>query len=256
MPFSQRLKLDKVVLIVREKWVANQGLRLQVLDSNEHISERIPVLFIPGAMGSAESYLTEMAALVERRCVALSVRGHGKSDAPESGYSFENLVSDIETVVQALGLKSFCLYGFSLGAALGLGYAVKHPDNLAGLIIGDYPARYPQFSSSWASRVLSTTPPSKHHVVKALQKESREVQLWDRLGTIKCPTIIIRGGGPEALLKPEETDMYLQYLPHAEVVVFQESGHELWRPDYEKYIGVIREFLSRLEGGRGGEHLI
>jgi pimeloyl-ACP methyl ester carboxylesterase len=93
-------------------------------------------------------------------------------------------------------------------------------------------------------------------VVKALQKESREVQLWDRLGTIKCPTLIMRGGGPEALLKPEETDMYLQYLPHAEVVVFQESGHELWRPDYEKYIGVIHEFLSRLEGGRGGEHLI
>lgn len=79
------MKLDKVVLIVREKWVANQGVRLQVLDSNEHISGRVPVLFIPGAMGSAESFLTEMAALVECRCVALSVRGHGKSDAPESG---------------------------------------------------------------------------------------------------------------------------------------------------------------------------
>jgi len=235
-------------LMVREDWVVNKGVRLHYLDYNPEACGLVPIVFVPGALASGEVYGAEIAALAPRRCIAVTLRGRGQSDAPETGYSFEDHVSDIEAIISELGLNRFCLMAYSMGVPFAIAYASHHPQTLAGLIIADYPAGYPALGPEWADQTLSVVPPrARPHVIRGLQRESAEVLLWDRLNRIECPVLILRGGRSDSLLTAEEAEMYRQRLRNVEVVVFEESGHELWKPDYNRFIGTIRGFLQQLD---------
>ena len=68
-------------------------------------------------------------------------RGNGLSDWKVADLSFDAFVSDLECVVEALGLERFPLIGISQGASVSIEYAARHPEKVSGLIlIGGYPA--------------------------------------------------------------------------------------------------------------------
>ncbi len=232
-----------------EGWVNNLGVRLHYIDSNpEAVPALSPLVYIHGAYGTAEGFLPEMQALSPRRCVAVSLRGRGKSDAPEAGYSFAHHISDIEALVDHLGLARFCLMGWSVGVAYSIGYASHHPETLSGLILLDYPARHPAFKPEWADRGLSDHSYDwKPHAVRAIQQESTEVPLWEDLHKIPCPVLVIGGGQPEGLLKPEHVEMYRTHLPNGEIVIFDDSGHNVSKPDHDRFIRVLTTFLERID---------
>ncbi|MEZ5471702.1 MAG: alpha/beta fold hydrolase [Marinicella sp.] len=62
-------------------------------------------------------------------------RGCGLSDQNVDDLSFDSWVSDLETVVDAIGLKRFPLLGISQGGAVAIAYAVKHPERVSHLIL-------------------------------------------------------------------------------------------------------------------------
>lgn len=49
------------------------------------------------------------------------------------------------------------------------------------------------------------------------------------------------------MLEPEDAERYLKLLPNARLVVFEDAGHELWRPNYERFMRVIEGFLLELD---------
>ena len=62
-------------------------------------------------------------------------RGNGLSDWEVDDLSFDAFVSDLECVVDAVGLDRFPLLGISQGCAVCVEYAVRHPDRVSGLIL-------------------------------------------------------------------------------------------------------------------------
>lgn len=63
------------------------------------------------------SYSELMRRLLPKTSIAISLRGRGvASDAPVIGYTLADHMSDIEAVVQDLGIGAFILFGFSRGA--------------------------------------------------------------------------------------------------------------------------------------------
>jgi len=69
--------------------------------------------------------------------IAYDARGHGESDpAPAGqGYGYPELIADLETLVaEEVGEGRFVLAGHSMGAHTAVGYALRHPDRLAGLV--------------------------------------------------------------------------------------------------------------------------
>jgi pimeloyl-ACP methyl ester carboxylesterase/DNA-binding CsgD family transcriptional regulator len=62
-------------------------------------------------------------------------RGSGLSDWDVADYSIDAWVQDMESVVEALGLKQFPLLGISQGASVCVAYAVKHPEQVTHLIL-------------------------------------------------------------------------------------------------------------------------
>ena len=62
-------------------------------------------------------------------------RGCGLSDWTAEGQSFANWVSDLESVVQAIGIDRFALLGVSQGGAVAVEYALRHPERLSHLVL-------------------------------------------------------------------------------------------------------------------------
>ncbi|HET7120325.1 MAG TPA: alpha/beta fold hydrolase [Solirubrobacterales bacterium] len=70
--------------------------------------------------------------------VTYDARGHGESDpAPaEEGYGYLRLVDDLERVVEdQVGEGRFILGGHSMGSHTAVGYALRNPERLAGLVV-------------------------------------------------------------------------------------------------------------------------
>lgn len=70
-----------------------------------------------------------------RRLVRYDERGCGLSDWDVDGFTFDDWVSDLETVVDAAGLDTFPLLGVSQGGAVAIAYAVRHPERVSKLIL-------------------------------------------------------------------------------------------------------------------------
>ena len=78
-------------------------------------------------------WLTELS---RGRCLLrYDERGCGLSDWNPPELSFEGWMNDLETVIDATGLKRFPLLGCSQGASLAITYAVRYPDRVSHLIL-------------------------------------------------------------------------------------------------------------------------
>ncbi len=130
----------------------------------------------------------------------MSLRGRGKSDVPSSGYAFENHVADVAAVLDYTRLARFCLMGYSLGVPCAIGHTLQHPSGLIGLVLAGYPARYPALPADYAGVLVANPTRAKPDVARYLQRDSREVTLWDDLPRIDVPTLVVRDAREGALL--------------------------------------------------------
>ena len=71
----------------------------------------------------------------EYQAVAIDARGHGKSEAPLTGYSRDHRETDLLAVVDELSLEKFHLIGLSMGGATAVGFAIDHPQRLESLVL-------------------------------------------------------------------------------------------------------------------------
>ncbi|MGB0653138.1 MAG: alpha/beta fold hydrolase [Thermoplasmatota archaeon] len=71
------------------------------------------------------------------RVIALDHMGFGRSDHPNepSYYSLEQHIANLEEFVEKKGLKRVVPVMQDWGGPIGLGYATRHPDNIAGLVL-------------------------------------------------------------------------------------------------------------------------
>ncbi len=72
------------------------------------------------------------------RVIRYDQRGHGLTGpAPDGAYSRDAFVDDLDLVADALDLDRFVLAGNSMGGSIAMGYAIAHPERLAGLVLVD-----------------------------------------------------------------------------------------------------------------------
>jgi len=69
------------------------------------------------------------------RVVAVSMRGHGDSDRPESGYRFPDFATDIRDLLDALDIESAVIAGHSLGASVAMRFGIDYPERALGLVL-------------------------------------------------------------------------------------------------------------------------
>ncbi|UDY24403.1 alpha/beta fold hydrolase [Nocardioides sp. Kera G14] len=103
-----------------------------------------PAMLLHGLMGSGAGW-TPVARLLDAELdvVMPDARGHGRSNAPASGYRYLDLAADVAALVQELGLSHLVLIGHSMGAMTAALTATQIGRLLRGLVLID-----PTFLSS------------------------------------------------------------------------------------------------------------
>jgi len=69
----------------------------------------------------------------EHTLIRYDARGNGMSDWDVVTLSLDAWVTDLETVVDAVGVERFPLLGISQGCAVAVAYAVRRPERVSHL---------------------------------------------------------------------------------------------------------------------------
>jgi 3-oxoadipate enol-lactonase len=211
-------------------------------------------------------------------------RGHGASAVPPGPYAMDELVDDAARLIREWGRGPVVWVGLSMGGMVGQGLAIRHPSLLRGLVIANSSARYPDAAKAmWAERIakveqgglaaiadmvieryFSAAFRTEHADVVAGYRRRllltdpagyaancpaiRDVDWLDRLGEIRCPTLVIAGaqdvGAPVAM-----SEAMKERIPNAELVVIDAASHLSVVEQPAAFEAALDRFLARLDGG-------
>ena len=95
------------------------------------------ILFVHGTPSGSFDYRNVIKELLENyRCVAIDHIGFGLSDKPEHyNYSTQNHSKTLEEFVLEKNLENITLVVHDFGGAIGLNFAIQHPEKVKNLVI-------------------------------------------------------------------------------------------------------------------------
>jgi len=100
--------------------------------------------------------------------IAIDQRGHGRSDAPETGYDLETAVADLLALIGALELQRPVLAGQSWGGNVVLELGWRRPEAVRGIACVDGGViELSQAYPSWEECLAALTPPALGHLTLA-----------------------------------------------------------------------------------------
>ncbi|WP_019155204.1 alpha/beta fold hydrolase [Robertmurraya massiliosenegalensis] len=88
-------------------------------------------------------YQKKVIAEISPKVVLVDSRGHGKSRV-DSGIDREKWIEDIKYLCDTLTLKKVILCGISMGGVQAIGFSIKYPEYVEGLILADTFAKIPE----------------------------------------------------------------------------------------------------------------
>lgn len=133
-------------------FVSVNGINLHYLDwggSSEVL------LFLAGLGCNAHTFDDIAPRFADKfHVMALTRRGHGESDHPETGYDIDTLTEDIRQFLDALGIEQVILAGHSMASVELSHFSALYPERVLKLIFLD--AAYDRTSASYKNMVENT----------------------------------------------------------------------------------------------------
>lgn len=173
--------------------------------------------------------------IAHARIVCVNPRGLGESSrlTPARSGALEQMVDDVEAARVALGLGPWVFWGMSGGGWLGLIYARRHPDALAGLILESIDASF-RVRLADPACVLSPQHPAWRQTLVAAGLLAERVS-GERAATdpqadyewIEVPavgTVLRERGGAAVLVSPIELSPEMQRILPALLAVDERAS--------------------------------
>lgn len=103
-----------------------QNIKIYVEDLNP--SSHDTIVFLHGWPLNHKLFEYQLNVLPDMgfRCIAIDMRGFGKSDKPWTGYEYDRLADDLCKIIQTLQLKQVTLVGHSMAGAIALRYMARY----------------------------------------------------------------------------------------------------------------------------------
>jgi pimeloyl-ACP methyl ester carboxylesterase len=240
--------------MVNSRFTDNGDARIHYLDSGGD-DRGAPIVFVPGMTCVADDY-REVMPLFGRRTLVVDLRGHGDSGAPVNGYDLTTLSGDVGAVVDGVTDGPIHMVTFSRGTTYAVAWALAHADRVLSLAIGDYIPEERVLPPGVAHRLLTGrwrgSPVHERLDTDAANKTfqaARARSFWDELSLLKIPLLVVRCGD-RVLVTDEEWARYKRLFPHARLVEFHDSPHDIFRPDRGRYPRLVKEHVDRADGDR------
>lgn len=249
-------------------------------------SQKPPLLLCHGIMDSGACW-PRVAAVLSKDygLIMLDARGHGLSDAPASGYTWQALADDVAGVIAALGLGKPGILGHSMGARTAAVVAARYPDRVGFLVLEDPPWRDPSTVSDhqatvndYRQRILDRKTMTMEQMIEYTMKRDPGLARWDRselapwsaaknrvslnvvellngdpppyqeiAASIVCPTLLIAADPARGGIVTSEVARQAAAInPRIQVATIPDTGHNIRRESFEPYIAAVTSFLHSL----------
>ena len=229
--------------------------------------------------GMWDDYAARLAA-DGRQVLRYDHRGHGGSATPPGPYSMDELVDDAARVVREWGRGPVTWIGLSMGAMVGQGLAIRHPELVSRLVLANTTARYPQAAvAGWAQRIATVQAQGMAAVAEivverylhadfraahpAVADAIRQrllsddaagyaaschavanVDWLDRLAEVRCPTQVI-AGALDAGAPPAMGQAIAERIPGATLQVIADASHLSVLETPEEFRQIVGRFLQQ-----------
>lgn len=209
--------------------------------------------------------------------ITVDLRGHGHSDKPDSGYLYDDYISDLEHLLIEMDMEHPLIMGHSLGGIITLWWAARHPSQAKALVIEDSPLRsgedfrpafeewlrlnampydelvrlnraeHPEWPEDMAASRAHAMSVTKRAVFKELMADSMNNHDVDRIAEIEgigSPVLLVHGdyqtGG---MVHPDDVDGLQRRLANARTVRIPGGSHTLHRSSKEAFLAAAVPFL-------------
>lgn len=237
------------------------------------------VVLLHGLMTNAACWSPLVRALEENYDIVMpDARGHGNSDAPSYGYSYNQLADDVEGLIEAIGLDTPVLLGHSMGGMTAALVASRNSRQLRGLILVDPTFLTPQrqrevYESDIVDRHRQILSQSKEgFLAESLIRHSRRSRDFIELlaqarfqtsihafevltppnpdymqliSTIDVTSLLVIGDAG-TVVSPEVSAEIAALNRHFKVAQVTEAGHGIPYDQPEQLAAVVKAFLHSL----------
>ena len=183
-------------------------------------------------------------------------------------------VEDTLGLLDHLEISSAHVYGQSFGGMVGIEMALSHPERVRSLILaathagwlravpvgvrGKVPKDRPYlalYSERFAREhpdhvaediLVGSQEPQRSGAGRRQWEAIQEWDAWDRLGEIRCPTLIVHGT-EDAMVSVENARRMAAAILGAELVLLEGAGHLYHSEQPEAADGAIVDFVDRVD---------
>lgn len=213
----------------------------------------------------------------EYEVIAYDTRGHGRSDAPETGYDLDDRIGDLRAVVRESGLMDPVLVGHSMNAATVARTAARYPDLPRGVVLEDPDGLHDvpdDDPDERVARIRDSIDPSDRGTVdeiieecyqefdpgqarrlatasQNLRREAAEMvrhgypsPLSDLFPEITCRALILRHDA-DIEIRVMDLDA-ANTLPDGRLVHIPDAGHYIFYDEYDAAYAELQTFLHRV----------
>jgi len=265
-----------------DRFITLNGLQIHYLDWGN--TGKQPLILLHGIARVARAFDHVAPHFTENyHVIAVDMRGHGDSGwHPEGAYLVEDYTSDIEALIEQLGLRNIVLWGASTGGRVVQMIAGRHPEWVSAVIVEDVgperPAaisnrrgdRMAKEANGWVTldemlaQIKTEHPRTPEPVLRNLAQHGSKVradgrrvwkrdpailkgfiptELWTTVRKIKAPIIYVLGG--LSTIVPPETQQELKAaLPQAQVVTMPGLGHYPSDEKPDDFLAIVDRFLA------------
>ncbi|MCU7549085.1 alpha/beta hydrolase [Chitinophagaceae bacterium LB-8] len=212
-----------------------------------------PLVILHGGVYGSTYEMAEFIDSLKKdyQVIAVSTRGHGKSEIGSAPLTFEQKANDVYAVIQAVTKDSVLVLGFSDGAYTGYKLASMYPERVKKLIAIGAGEMYPGPRSFHFSTKEAFSLDSLYWKQQlALMPDPGKLQEWFTkladfyshltvgkalFATIKCPVLLMAGELDQNASLPTVVNAYhmilnsqLSIIPNATHGVFLENFPAVW----------------------------
>ncbi len=118
-----------------------------------------PLIMLHGGFGTFETFAAISPALArDHQVIGVDLYGHGRTALTDRPFSFEHMADDIAGLIQHLGLEKADVLGYSLGGAVALQTAIRHPERVNKLVLISTPFKRAGWHPEMQVGMASLTP--------------------------------------------------------------------------------------------------